>query len=194
MADDKLTQEYRSRFGTLSVHRGRDIDEKELFSWEPIPACNDIRCPLRNKCDYTVKDGNKCKVVAGIVMAAAINIMKNFGNKINNAQRNRVGKHLMPLYVSLARLYVYEASLESASFTDNKGNPKINPVYKEIRETIRGIDLQWKNIGLGEIPIEEGDENWYTRMESEAQDQMKRRRTEGKETGHQVIKLKPREE
>lgn len=155
MPDDKLTQEYQARFGTLSVHRGRDSDKKPLFSWEPIPDCTDQMCPLTDKCDYVQREG-KCRVVGGIVRSAAVNILTNYGLKINNAVRNRIGTQLMPLYVQLAKLYTYEASLSSVHFVDNKGNPKINPVYKDIRDTLRSIDLQWKNLGLSGMPVEGG--------------------------------------
>jgi hypothetical protein len=94
----------------------------------------------------------------------------------------------MPLYVNLAKLYVYEAALMSPGFVDNKGNPKINPVYKEIRETIRSIDLQWKNLGLPDIQLDISDEeeSWFEDMEREAEMDGQRRRKK------QVIRLKER--
>ena len=167
---NKITQEYLSKFGTLSTRRGRDEKKKALFSWEAIPECTDEDCPLRDKCHY-VKRSEKCQVVAGFTKAAATNIITNYGSQMSNPVRNRVGTHLMPLYVQLARMYVYEASLGSVHFVDNKGNPKVNPIYKDIRDTIRSIDLQWKNLGLMELQIdgngeeEEDFSNYYTNME-----------------------------
>lgn len=173
---NKLTQEYLQRFGTLSTRRGRDSKKKPLFSWEPIPECTDEDCPLREKCHY-VKRGEKCQVIAGFVKATATNIIVNFGDKLTNQIRNRIGTQLMPLYVQLARMYVYEASLASVHFHDNKGNPKINPIYKDIRDTIRSIDLQWKNLGLGVAHGDVGDDwdNFYSDMEKNDTDNLKKR-------------------
>ena len=165
MADEvKLTQQYEQKFGTLSTRRGKDEKKKNLFSWEPIPDCTDERCPIRKKCEF-VKRGNKCQVVAGIVKSAALNILNNYGTQLNNALRNRIGLHLMPLYVQLARQYVAEAALTASTFNDNKGNPKVNPVYKEIRETLRTIDLQWKNLGLIDMRVDaQTTGSYYSQM------------------------------
>lgn len=177
MAKDKLSQDYKAKFGTLTMRRGRDDDRKELFSWEPIPECIDKDCPLRDKCKF-VKRGEYCQVAAGIVRSAAISIISNYGKKLNNAMRNRIGQHLMPLYAQLAKHSIYEASLNTPHFVDNKGNHKIDPVYKEIRETIRAIDMQWKNIGLNDMKVDSEEiSGWYENMEKSAQkDMMKRQK------------------
>lgn len=179
MAKNKLSQDYKVKFGTLTMRRGRDDNKKELFSWEPIPDCIDNLCPLREKCTFVKrgKDSNKCHVAAGIVRAAATNIISNYGKSINNAQRNRIGQHLMPLYVQLAKLNIYEASLDSPQYSDNKGVSKIDPVYKDIRETIRAIDMQWKHIGLQDMKVDSADtDSWYEGMEKSAQREMMQRK------------------
>lgn len=182
MAKDKLSQDYSAKFGTLTMRRGRDDDRNELFSWEPIPECTDEKCPLREKCQY-VKRGDKCHVAAGIVKAAAINIISNYGNKLNNAMRNRIGQHLMPLYTHLAKLSIYEASLSTPHFITSTGVVKIDGVYKDIRETIRAIDMQWRSIGLNDLKVDSTEgKNWYEDMEEGAQKEMAVRK--------QKIKLK----
>jgi len=164
----KLTQQYEQKFGTLSTRRGKDEGQKSLFSWEPIPDCTDEECPIRQKCDF-VKRGNKCHVVAGIVKSAALNILNNYGKQLNNALRNRIGLHLMPLYVQYAKQCVYEASLSTPDFTDNKGNPKVNPIYKEIRETVRTIDLQWKTLGLVDMKVDaKSTGSYHSQLEAAA--------------------------
>lgn len=190
MPKDKLSQDYKAKFGSLTMRRGRDDDKKELFSWEPIPDCTDELCPMREKCKFVKrgnKEVNKCHVIAGIVRAAAINIISNFGKSINNAQRNRIGQHLMPLYVHLAKLNLYEASLASPNHLDFKGVTKMNTVYKDIRETIRAIDMQWKNIGLSDMKVDSAETgSWYENMEKSAQKEMMKRK---KQTNNQTIKL-----
>ncbi len=164
---DFFSQDYNLRFGTLTVARGKE-DDLSLYEWAPIPECSGKHCPLDKRC-YFVKKG-KCRVILGIVKAASANILNNYGPKLNNAQRNRIGQHLMPLYVALARMFVLETGLPSPQFIDQVGNPKMNPVYKDIRETIRGIELLWKQIGLVDMPIgEEEFGNYYEQMERENQ-------------------------
>ena len=168
----KLTQQYEQKFGTLSSRRGMDEGKKNLFSWEPIPDCTDELCPLREKCSY-VSRGVKCHVVAGIVKSAVLNILNNYGTQLNNALRNRIGLHLMPLYVMYAKQCVYEASLSTPNFNDNKGNPKIDPVYKEMRETIRTIDLQWKTLGLADMVVDaKSTGSYHSQLEAAAYKQI----------------------
>ena len=192
-SDNKLSTDYNIRFGTLSVHRGRDSDNKPLFSWEPIPDCTNEHCPLDKQCTYIKRDG-KCLVISKFVRSAAENIVRNFGHKMNNAVRNRVGTNLMPLYVILAKLYVAEAAMNSPMYTDFKGNPKMHAIYKDIRETIRAIDMQWKNLGLmgmhpggKAIGEEEGLENYYTEMEGSDLKDIETKRKERKKQEFKVV-------
>lgn len=174
---DVLSFNYDIQFGTLAVSRGKE-DGLSLFAWEPIPECTDKRCPLNLRCHFKQR-GGKCKVISGIVRAALTSILTNYGPKLNNAQRNRIGTHLIPLYVDLARMFVYEASLSSVHFIDKHGSPKIDPVYKEKRETVRSIELMWKQIGLADIPVGEVEiGNWYEEMEAEAQQEIETNRKE----------------
>jgi len=169
---DVFGQDYNLRFGTLTVSRGRE-DNMSLYEWAPIPECTGESCPLEERCHFEHK--GKCRVILGIVKAASANILNNYGPKLNNAQRNRIGQHLMPLYVALARMFVLETSLSSPQFVDKHGSPKMNPVYKDMRETIRGIELLWKQIGLADMPIGEAEiGNYYDAMELEAQEEMKK--------------------
>ena len=81
----------------------------------------------------------------------------------------------MPLYGALARMLLVEASLTSPQFLDQNNNPKMNPIYKDIRETVRGIEVLWKQIGLVDMPIGEAEiGNYYEQMEKDAQDERER--------------------
>ncbi|TET77128.1 MAG: hypothetical protein E3J43_06205 [Candidatus Heimdallarchaeota archaeon] len=170
---DLFSQEYNIRFGSLTVSRGKE-DNLYLYAWEAIPDCTDKLCPLDKRCSFTRRDG-KCQVIAGIVKGALTSILSNYGPKLNNAVRNRIGTHLMPLYSDLARMLVYETSLTSVHFVDQLGNPRINPVYKEKREVARTIETMWKQLGLADMPVgEEEIGNYYEQMEKANQEEMKR--------------------
>jgi len=167
-----VKKDFNFKFGTLTTARGRE-DGLSLHEWAPVPLCTDKDCPLDKRCIFTRRDG-KCQVIAGIIKAASNNILNNYGPKLNNSQKNRIGQHLMPLYGNLARMFVVETALDSPQFIDIKGFPKMHPVYREIRETIRGIELLWKQIGLVDMPIGEAEiGNYYDQMEAEAMQEVK---------------------
>ncbi len=171
--------DYNSGFGTLKTTRGRE-DGVSLYEWAPVPPCTDKQCPLDVRCPFTFREG-KCKVIAGIIRSAISNILNNYGPKLNNSQKNRIGQHLMPLYMSLARMFVVETALDSPQFTDKYGFPKMHPVYKEIRETVRGIEVLWKQIGLVDMPIGKVEfGTYYDRMEKELQDEREREQNKPK--------------
>lgn len=183
-----LNVDTNARFGTLAMARGRE-DGLSLFEWAPVPDCTNKDCPLDKRCPFTRRDG-KCKVISGIIKAASNNILNNYGLKLNNAQKNRIGQHLIPLYGNLARMFIVETSLSSPQFIDKHGSPKMNPVYKDIRETIRGIELLWKQIGLVDMPIGEAEiGNYYDQMEAEAMEEMKENKPNKPKT---KVKLKKR--
>ena len=165
--------DYNAGFGTLKTTRGRE-DGVSLYEWAPVPVCTDKNCPLDERCPFTFREG-KCKVIAGIIRAAISNILNNYGPKLNNSQKNRIGQHLMPLYGNLARMFVVETALASPQSFDKHSMPRMNPVYNDIIETIRSIELLWKQIGLVDMPIGEAEiGNYYEQMEKDLEDERER--------------------
>lgn len=164
-----------NQFGSLSVARGRE-EGLPLYEWAPVPLCNEEDCPLSARCPYTTCQKTYCRVIKGIVSSASNNILNNHGLKLTNSQKNRVGQHLMPLYIALARMYVLEAGLLSPQIQTKTG-VKMHSVYREIRETLKSIDMIWKNIGLIDDPVNESDfDNYYDNMEAEVQAELKESR------------------
>lgn len=60
----------------------------------------------------------------------------------------RVGMHLIPLYKTLCKLKMEELGVTDPVFLTIRGDRKPDPVYREIRETIKLIMLCWKDLGL----------------------------------------------
>jgi hypothetical protein len=54
----------------------------------------------------------------------------------------------MPLYRLLCRLKIEEVGFNRAIYTTDKGNYKANPVFREMRETIKQIEQIWKTLNL----------------------------------------------
>jgi hypothetical protein len=91
----------------------------------------------------------------------------------------------MPLYKILCKLKIEEMGVVQAVLPGKYG-ARANPVYKEIRETIKLIAYMWKSIGLGKggdfpstgaIPFESDNEGgYYTQMEKSHQASKKKAR------------------
>ena len=162
-----LPDTYRTPFGRLNVRRGRltkpDGALMSLNSWDVIPFCTDSECPAFKLCDLNPNqkplpkgDEARCAVMIQYLRATADMIFKNFSEYMEEHELFKVGMHLMPLYRMLARLNLEEAGLRRSVGVTDRGTRKADPVYKEIRETIKSIDLQWKALGLNRIVTDRG--------------------------------------
>jgi len=67
-----------------------------------------------------------------------------------------IGQHIMPLYRHLFKMLKFELSLRSIEGLDPKGQVRIHPVYREIREIQRAIVEQFKSSGIHEAAKQAG--------------------------------------
>ncbi|MCP3681909.1 MAG: hypothetical protein GY861_04390 [bacterium] len=76
-------------------------------------------------------------------------IFKNFSDVLDEPMLYQIGIHLMPLYKNLCKLKIEELGVKQAVTMNTKsGRDQINPIYKEIREHIKIIQMMWRDIGL----------------------------------------------
>jgi len=126
-----------------------------FYAWDAVPDCTAEQCPAFANCIYDKKD--KCKVIREGLKGLSFVLFRNFREKMTEDQLWRIGMHLMPLYRMLFRLNIEELGVDRVIVEDMRGIRRINPLYKELRETIKTIDLTWKAIGISEDKKE--DEN-----------------------------------
>jgi len=166
--DDEI---YKKRFGEMALSKGY-FGEIQLYTWDVIPFCNPDICPADAFCRYD-KVG-KCRCLYYFIMSIMNIVFRNFASDISEPQMYKVGMHLLPLYKMLGRLYIIELGERIGIWSTEKGDRKISPVYKEIRETIKAIEMQWRMLGLntlldGELPdmgkIMEGEMDGNTEQE-----------------------------
>ena len=167
--------------GDMGVQKGRMTNDKGTFrvwTWDAVQDCQGEECPAFNVC-YMVKTG-KCKVQKQYMRSIFDLIMHNFGKNIDEVTMYKVGMHLIPLYRILFRLKIEELSLLRPTVKGKGGAEMIHPIYKEIRETLKSIELVWKSLGLNhkrplygkdipdDVPPEKffKGENYYESMES----------------------------
>jgi hypothetical protein len=173
-----LPASYRAQMGKLMVNRGYDPDGlMNLYSWDVVTDCRGEACSCHDKC-ITVNVGGKCRVQWHYISAAAEVIYRNYRTQLGEAGLFKVGMHLLPLYRILCIMKMEELSLSSPVNRTKGGFRVADPVYKEIRETIKLICGLWKSMGLGMTDAEDGlpdveklmrgGGNYYEQMEAEA--------------------------
>jgi len=174
MGRQKLSQYYDAKFGTLSVSRGLHKGEKALFSWDITMDCTDTLCPATSLCEYE-REG-KCKAMTLYLKGVTNVIIGGHIDDLSEAQLYRVGMHLMPLYRTLIKMKIEELGVGRVVSSDDKGKFFSHPIYKEMREQIKLIEMMWKTIGLHEVstevPLPEGaalvGKDYYSQMEKAA--------------------------
>ena len=165
-----LPQYYSAQIGKIGVTKGK-LNGYELYSWDAISDCLGEECACFSVCEYS-KVG-KCRLQLNYIKGITNIIYSNFREKLTEPLCFRIGMHLIPMYGILCRLKMEEMMVKSPVHV-TKAGLKIHPIYKEIRETIRGVENMWKNLGLdtgagvgGDLGFKGGEEGggYYDAME-----------------------------
>lgn len=133
--------------GRLGVGKGTSDDGNVyLYSWDAIQDCEGERCPAHEFCEFDQR--GKCTVMRQYLKSVMTLIFRNFAEDLTEPHLYRIGMHLMPLYKMLCRMKIEEMAVRRVVTVDDKGKRAANPLYKEIRETIKLIEQTWKRLGL----------------------------------------------
>jgi hypothetical protein len=124
-----------------------------LVAWAAIENCMPTLCHIEHLCSYQKTDGRKmrkCGLQKNYIQNVSSMIHRCFHKELGASESLlfRVGMHLMPLYKTLCKLKMEELSVHSPVTTTLRGDRKVDPVYKEIRETIKIVMMCWKDLGL----------------------------------------------
>ncbi len=153
---------FLQRFGQITSRRGL-LEKARLFSWDVVPTCpvppapntdvplTMIVCPAILLCDFAKSSEDKvikCGVTTQYLRGTAEILFNNFASLLSEDDFYRLGMHLMPLYRMLAKLKIHELGVRRAVTTSDRGVTKANPIYKEIRETIKSIEAMWVSLQL----------------------------------------------
>jgi len=173
---NKLSQYYDQKFGTLTISRGHHKGEKALFSWDITVECTDTACPASGVCEY--ERVGKCKAMTLYLKGVTNVVIGEHIDELSESQLFRIGMHMVPLYRTLVRMKIEELGVGRIIQSDDKGKLSAHPIYKEMREQIKLIEMMWKTIGLHDIacgvPLPDGDllgksgKSYYDRMEADA--------------------------
>jgi hypothetical protein len=141
--------------GTLNEARMLSIlampmdDGLPAIVWDSTSLC-DPKCPVYEKCKakgLIDKTQGRCPIQAKYVRSVTDILFSAIRARGDDVTLIEVGFLLIPLYSQLAKLKIYESSLNGVYvYTDNKGNPTIHPLLREIRATITNIQMMTKEI------------------------------------------------
>jgi len=157
-----------------SMQKGLVREGKSLIAWDCIQECHTEDCPIRNACLFKplpTDEVKKCNVQIQYLNALTDMVFTTY-RYLNDDVLYKIGMHIIPLYSMLCRQKIVEKSLINITFLDNKGNIKMHPIYKEIRETMRIISDMWKSVGVLSMPDPEagtgrvgfGDNGHYAKI------------------------------
>ena len=148
-----LPWSYNNKMGQVGICRG-EVGEVLLYNWDAVQECIDEKCPAHSMCGYVRK--GRCTVQLQYLKSIGTIIFRNYEHLLTEPLLYRIGMHLTPLYKTLCRLKIQELGVKNIVNIDDKGIHRIHPVFKEIRETIKIIDMTWSKLGLNNMSFEAG--------------------------------------
>ena len=126
------TTEFRQRIGNIPIHKGL-LDNIPITMWDAIPRCNVETCPLGKTCPY--QKVGRCSVRVKY-LSHVFDTISSIPENMDPVTVLKIGMHIIPIYSMLCRFKMEEYASETM-VSDSKGNLRINPIFREIRETIK---------------------------------------------------------
>lgn len=125
----------RKRLGDLSIYKGSTPDGVSVIQWDSIPECVQKKCNIFVICPHD-KEG-KC----GVQKEYLEYVYTHYIGSVQPDDKMalfKIGIELVPLYSHLVTLKIANHGRQATYFTA-KGDIKVNPLFREIRETIKCI-------------------------------------------------------
>ena len=149
--DIKFSRQLQETFGHADPYKGK-LNDTEVVLWDAVQPCDPDSCSLArvNRCRFSHNLPERCTVQMKYVKL----VFKTFYAKLGETAMadplvmHKIGLHVMPLYGHLIKFKLVEASLTSPTFVTEKGDVKIHPVYKEIRQTLAHVETMLKGVFL----------------------------------------------
>lgn len=166
-----LSTAIRNSFGTGVLEKGRypywdnnyrGVDDGVyLIAWDFVGKCKYEECSLFKQCHYVKLEQmnrekqhhdrftDNCLMQYRYLKSVLFGFIERMRKekKVEQEDVLKFGYHMLPLYTQLFKFKQFEHSGESVLVFTSRGDAKINPIYKEIREVIKTITTVWKDIG-----------------------------------------------
>lgn len=179
----------------LGIAKGQ-INGNRFPLWDSVPLCRKKECPLFEECQYHKDVTKKCKLQVHYLRSALDITLSNLPSKSPSEYTlSKVGLHLLPLYKQLITMKMLEHTLRSPEVGEG-GKVKIHPVYKEIRQINKDIDMVLKDLEVnGSIKKDllpnlppaakehlHGSEGYYEQMQKVHEDKRDKRKNKSKDS------------
>lgn len=128
--------------GDMTLYKGK-LGDVQLIMWDALPNCSDA-CNIYDRCPYEGTNNRvKCEMRRRYLESVMKSLEKGIKEK-DEISSITMGLLIAPLFQHLISFKIYEHSLQHTVTIKNK----INPIYKEIRATIKEINSLLKDLGL----------------------------------------------
>lgn len=146
-SEHPINHMYERTVGDIGARKGMVDAKKILLTWDAIPPCQDEQCPAHHMCGRYQHKG-KCTVMLSYMKGIGTVLLREYKDVMTDEDLIKIGLHLLPLYRNLCKLKIEELGVRRVLNTNMQGNYVVNPIYREIRDTIKTIETVWKNLAL----------------------------------------------
>ena len=163
---DSTKADPKKKLGSLEIHKGSTKEGIPVVMWDSVPQCQPDQCKMEEQCPYT--HTGKC----GVRLKYISHVYKSLIGQVKPDDAIalfKIGFHLVPLYGHLVQFKMEEYGDRVMYATDN-GKRYVNPIFKEIRETIKCISAILKDLSpsvekdiLRDV-ISKGDNDYYDNL------------------------------
>lgn len=175
---DATKADARHRLGNVEIHKGATRDSIPVVMWDAIPQCTPDECKMQEACPYiqTGKCGVRLKYIKHVYSSLLGQV-----DREDAIALFKIGFHLVPLYGHLIQFKMEEFG-QRVMNTASNGKRYINPIFKEIRETIKTINIVMKDLrGSVEADIlrdamTHGDNEYYDNLFSDGSEMQTKKR------------------
>ena len=148
--DDNVVPKLRVHKQEFALITGR-FAEKTIKVALDYQICTKGECTSYAKCPYKCKlktEPSKCQMEVQLINRIYTEWINGVGDIMTQAQMDVFGLGIIPLYTHLVRFQKESSSTSNVVYSDNKGIKRVEPIFKEIRETIKLIHSELKSSGL----------------------------------------------
>ena len=157
------TANARIKLGSIDIHKGQTKDGIPVVMFDAVPQCTPETCKMEVACPYT--HTGKC----GVKLKYLTHVYESLIGQVDRDDAIalfKIGFHLVPLYGHLIQFKMEEFGA-GVMFSATNGKRYVNPIFREIRETIKVINIVMKDLkGSVEVDImrdmiKDGDSDYY---------------------------------
>lgn len=136
--------------GKIALNAGY-VDGKRLMYIAQAPRCDRESCPIGEECPSSRKHKTKCLVIRDFAMNLFFDLVDpetGLGDVLSQIQINRIGVHLIPLYLQYIRFFIETINLEKTYYEDNQGRKYVWPQFKALREARTAIKAELNDLKI----------------------------------------------